>query len=393
MRVDVPPATAASSGTVAIKIVHVISGLSTGGAEMMLYKLLSRLNQASFTSAVVSLVPIGPIGEKIQALNVPVRTLGMRRKVPNPAGLYRLARWLRQDPPDLIQTWMYHADLLGGLAAKFAGGIPVIWNIRHGTFDDQGGKWSSHWTMKACIPLSRWLPTRIVCCSEASQRMHISVGYAADRMVVIPNGFDLTAFKPNPAARLSVRRELDIPAEAFLIGQVGRFDAQKDHWTFIQAAAQLLAYSPGVHFLLCGDGITWGNAELAGWIATTGIGHRCHLLGHREDIPRLTAACDIATSSSSHGEGFSNVIGEAMACGVPCVVTDVGDAALIVRETGRVVPPQNPEALAQNWRALLELGREGRERLGRAAHSRIGENFNLPVIVAKYQKLYEEIAT
>jgi glycosyltransferase involved in cell wall biosynthesis len=212
-------------------------------------------------------------------------------------------------------------------------------------------------------------------------------------MIVIPNGFDLSAFMPNPAARASVCQELAIAPETLLIGLVGRFDAQKDHQTFIQAAARLLQQCPEVRFLICGDEITWENSTLADWIDAAGIRHHCHLLGRREDIPRLTAAFDIAVSSSSHGEGFSNVIGEAMACGVPCVVTDVGDAALIVGDTGRVVPPRNPETLASNWHALIALGAEGRERLGRAARDRIAANFNLPVIVAKYEKLYEEIAT
>ncbi len=151
-----------------MKIVHVISGLSTGGAEMMLYKLLSLLNRTAFETEVVSLVAVGPVGEQIQALQVPVWTLGMRRRVPNPVGLYRLVHRLRQDPPHLLQTWMYHADLIGGLAAKLAGGIPVVWNIRHGTFGAQGGNRSSRLAMKACGPLSRWLPTRIICCSEVS---------------------------------------------------------------------------------------------------------------------------------------------------------------------------------------------------------------------------------
>src|SRR5262249_25827914 len=275
---------------------------------------LSLLNHTTFDTAVVSLVAIGPIGEKIQALGVPVWTLGMRRKVPNPAGLYRLGHRLRQDPPHLFQTLMDHAGFPCRLAGKLAGGIPVVWNIRHGTFDAQGGNRSSHLAMKACAPLSRWLPTRIICCSEVSRRVHIAFGYAADRMIVIPNGFDLAAFRPDPAARLSVRCELGIPAEAPLIGLVGRFEAQKDHRTFIRAAAQLHTHLPDVRFLFCGDGITWDNAELAGWIDAAGIRSRCYLLGRRNDVPRLTAALDLASSSSSHGEGFSNVIGEAMAC-------------------------------------------------------------------------------
>ena len=146
-----------------MKLVHLIAGLSTGGAEMMLYKLLSGLNPTSFQTEVVSLADVGSTRKKIEALGVTVRTLGMRPGVPNPLGLWRLAHWLRRDPPAMIQTWMYHADLIGGLAAKLAGGIPVVWNIRHSTLDPPGYKWSSRWTALACARLSRWLPTRIIC--------------------------------------------------------------------------------------------------------------------------------------------------------------------------------------------------------------------------------------
>ena len=212
-------------------------------------------------------------------------------------------------------------------------------------------------------------------------------------MVVIPNGFDLAAFRPDPPARWSVRHELSIPAETPLIGLVGRFHPQKDHQTFVQAAAWLHTRLPETHFLLCGDGITWENPTLAAWIETAGLRPCFHLLGRRDDIPRLTAALDLASSSSAYGEGFSNVIGEAMACGVPCVVTDVGDAALLVGSTGRVVPPRTPQALAQEWYALLALEREGKEQLGRAARQRIEAHFSLPAIVARYEALYAALAS
>ncbi len=141
--------------------------------------------------------------------------------------------------------------------------------------------------------------------------------------------------------------------------------------------------------MLCGDAVHWENHELVGWIDAAGIRERCHLLGRREDIPRLNAALDLA-SSSSCGEGFPNVIGEAMACGVPCVVTDVGDSALIVGDTGRVVPPKNPEALAGAWRELIERGPEQRHQLGAAARCRVGKHYSLQAIVAQYEKLYED---
>ena len=210
-------------------------------------------------------------------------------------------------------------------------------------------------------------------------------------MIVIPNGTDLSAFRPNQGARHSVRKELEIPEEAPLIGLVGRFHPHKDHYNFLRAASSLYRDRRDVHFVLCGDEVTWQNSRLVGWIQEAGIQQCSHLLGRRDDIPRLTAALDIATSSS-FGESFANVIVEAMSCGVPCVVTDVGDSAVIVGNTGRVVPPQNPQKLAHALRELLGLGHTGRTRLGIAARSRIQEYFDLPGAVARYENVYQELA-
>ncbi|OPY60148.1 MAG: putative glycosyltransferase EpsF [Pelotomaculum sp. PtaU1.Bin065] len=373
------------------KILHIITGLNTGGAEMMLYKIISDIDRAAVAVEVISLLNIGAVGRKIQDLGVPVHALGMRRGVPNPLYILRLARRLREDPPNCIQTWMYHADLIGGLAAKLAGSIPVTWGIRHSNLDPQGTKRTTLWAAKACARLSRRLPARIVCCSEASRRVHTELGYAADKMVVIPNGFDLAVFKPDPKARLDVRQELGIPEEGLLIGLIGRFAPQKDHYNFVCAAAHLNACLPNIHFLLCGAGVTRENPELIKWISDAGILSQCHLLGEREDMPRLTASLDIATSSS-YSEGFPNVIGEAMACGVPCVVTDAGDSALIAGKTGKVVPPKDPRALSEGWLELLKMNAEGRKRLGWAARQRIEEHFSLPSIVNKYNALYKEVA-
>ncbi len=357
---------------------------------MMLYKLLSGLDSSICQAKVISITDIGPVGEKIETLGVPVQALGMRRGVPNPLGILGLATWLRQDSPDVLQTWMYHADLIGGFAAKLAGGIPVIWGIRQSDVAPQGNKQSTIWTAKTCARLSSWLPTQIVCCSEASQRYHTALGYAADKMVLIPNGFELASFRPNPAARLLVRKELGIPAETILIGLVGRFDPRKDHRNFIEAAGKLHTRLPDVHFLLCGDSITWKNPELTQWIESAGIRNNCHLLGRRDDIPRLTAALDIATSSS-YSEGFANAIGEAMACGVPCVVTDVGDSALLVGTTGKVVPCRNSQALAEAWCDSIEMGSQGRYLLGQKARHRIEQHFSLSAIIDRYQALYQQI--
>jgi glycosyltransferase involved in cell wall biosynthesis len=238
--------------------------------------------------------------------------------------------------------------------------------------------------------LSRRIPARIVCCSEATRRVHVQMGYASDKMLVIPNGIDLGRFRPDPRARRSVRAELGLDSEAPLIGMVARFHPLKDHSTFVQAASRL-AQLLDVHFLLCGAGIDVENAELASWIEQAGLSDRFHLLGRREDTPRLFASLDLSTLSS-RSEAFPLVVGEAMACGVPCVVTDVGDAAVIVGTTGIVVPPQDPGALAEAWRRLIEDGPELRRRLGDLARQRIEERYGLADVVTEYECLYRSLA-
>lgn len=376
-----------------IRILHIITGLNVGGAEMMLYKLLGEMDREGFISEVISLTNIGPVGRGIEKLGISVRALNMKPGIPDPIRMLRLVKLLKQTNDDVIQTWMYHADLIGGMAARMAGKTKIVWGIRQSDLDSIKSKKRTIWTVKACARISNWVPKYIICCSEASQQIHTTIGYAADKMLVIPNGFNIDIFKPSIEYRQEVRKELDIKQNAVLIGLIARFDPQKDHHTFIEGARSLLSDYPDPHFLLCGDGITWENETLARWFESANVNKKqFHLLGGRRDIPRLTAALDIASSSSAYGEGFSNVIGEAMACGVPCVVTDVGDSAKIVSETGWVVPIKEPEALADAWRQAIKIGRNGRKSMGNAARRRITDKYSLPRIAARYQKLYQDIA-
>lgn len=369
-----------------MKILHLITGLSTGGAETMLYKLVSKMDRDKFEIQVISLTDIGPIGEKIEELGIPVRSLGMARGIPDPRMIFKLAKWLRRDTPDLIQTWMYHADLVGGVAAKISGVIPVVWNIRHSNLDPEGNKKTTIWTAKACAKLSYFLPLKIICCSYASKEVHNYLGYNKNKMIVIPNGFDLDVFSPSKDARKKARRLLGLSDETILVGLIARFDPQKDHKSFFQAAGILHKDYPAVHFMLFGDDISWDNSCISAWIDDADIRPVTHLLGRQGDMPSFQAALDI-TSSSSYGEGFPNVIGEAMACGVPCVVTDVGDSARIVGNSGYVVPPRDSVALANSLKKMIELGEE-RKKLGMLARKRIEDNYSLEKVVSQYEKIY-----
>jgi glycosyltransferase involved in cell wall biosynthesis len=374
-----------------MKIVHVITDLAPGGAEFLLYRILSAMDPVRFENEVISLTDLGSLAGKIRATGVRVRALGMRRSVPNPFAVVRLFRWIRESNADVVQTWMYHSNLLGGVAARMAGDIPVVWGIHQADLDPQWNKRLTLWTAKGAARLSTWLPRCIVFVSQAALHLHAAAGYAG-RMEVIPNGFDLHEFRPDPASRLFLRRELDIPEDAVVIGMASRFHPQKDHQNFIQAAARLHAMTPNVHFVLCGRGVTRENTQLLEWIEEAGIEARCHLLGERRDTARLFAAMDIATSSSA-SEAFPLAVGEGMACGTPCVVTNVGDSARLVGDTGKVVPPGEPRALAAAWRELVEAGPEARRRLGTAARLRIQERFDLSTIVERYQGIYTQLVS
>jgi glycosyltransferase involved in cell wall biosynthesis len=372
-----------------MRVTHVITSLGVGGAEMMLWKLLSRLQQRGFQSEVICVGAMGEVGPRILALGVPVHALGMSRSWPNPLALFELARRIRRFRPDVVQTWMYHANLLGSIACRIATGAPLVWSLHQSNLDPAVNRRRTLWVMRACARFSD-RAAAIVCCSEASRRPHAEFGYPTDKMQVIPIGFDVDLFRPDRSIRNQVRRELGVSSEAPLLGIVARFDVQKDHQTFVEAASHLAQRRPDARFLLCGTDITWQNRQLAMWIDDAGIRDRCLLLGRRDDVPRLMAALDILLSSSC-GEAFPTVLGEAMACGVPCVVTDVGDSALIVGSTGRVVPRRDPRALADACMEMLNLSAEDRRRLGLQSRARIVNNFSLDAVAAAYIRLYTAV--
>jgi glycosyltransferase involved in cell wall biosynthesis len=372
------------------RIAHVITGLPVGGSETMLMKLLAATDRKVWEPEVISLRDVGVMGERIAAMGIPVRALGMRERPADVAAPVRLLSWLRSGRPDVVQTWLYHADLIAGLAA-WAAGVPVIWGIRQSNLQPGGDRRSTIWIARVCALLSRRVPRRIVCCSEASRRNHLEMGYAEQKMIVIPNGFDLRSFHSDPQARTSVRMELGLSDSTPLIGLIARFDPQKDHGTFVAAARRLHRVAPHIHFVLCGKGIDAANGTLQTWISDAGLEAHCHLLGQRDDIPRLTAALDVASLSSAYGEGFPNVIGEAMACAVPCVATDVGECGAIIGDTGTVVPAKDPEALARAWQGMIEAGVEARSRLGAAARRRIENEFDIDIVARRYSRLHEEV--
>jgi glycosyltransferase involved in cell wall biosynthesis len=375
-----------------LRIVHVITGpLGVGGAEVMLHALIQASDPERTWHEVISLTELGCVADRIRELGVRTQALGMSRnrlRIPNPAKVLRLAGLLRELRPHVVQTWLYHADLIGGVAARLAGGCRVFWGIHNSTLDTTHTRRTTRWTVAVCARVSSVVPDGVVSVSRSARDLHVSAGYDPRKFTIIPNGFDLDRFRPDPAARREARSELGISEGAVVIGLPARVDPQKDHRNFVRAAALLASRRREARFLLCGDGTASDNPALVRDLAEHGLLDRSLLLGRRSDMPRILNALDVGTLSSAFGEAFPLAIGEAMACGVPCVVTDLGDSAYLVGDTGRVVPPRDPEALARAWEALADAGPEGRRALGRAARERVAERFSLPHVAGAYEGLY-----
>jgi glycosyltransferase involved in cell wall biosynthesis len=372
-----------------IRVVHIISGLLTGGTESTLYKLLVHMDSARFEHAVVSLADgVWPMVARIEGLGVPVYRIGFRAKAPSPVATLRLASLVRGLHPDLIQGWMYHGNVAAQmLSAVLPATIPVVWNI----CATQSALHHQNLTTAIAIWLGARLsslPARIITDSVSCARVHQrDLKYTASNWEIIPNGFDLRQFQPSPAARLDVRSELFLAPDTLLVGLIGRYHPVKDHDGFLKAAALLSQRTPKAHFLLAGRGVR-DNQALVNQALSLGLSRTVHFLRERGDMPRLTAALDIAVSSS-YSESFPNVVGEAMCCGVPCVVTDVGDSAWLVGDTGLVVPPRDPAALAAACGDLAMQGSEARHRLGLRARQRVVDRFAIGSAAARQEEVYE----
>lgn len=370
-----------------LRILHLITSLDIGGAEMQLAKLLTRTDPARFRASVVCLINVGSVGEKIRAQGIPVYSLGMKRSIPSLFAIWRLRRLIALERPEILQTWLYHADLLGLMVGKLARVPSLVWNVRCSWVDMEHYPKLSKLVLKILARLSM-IPDAVIVNSEAGRAVHLKIGYRPKRFEIIPNGFELDRFRPNESARQWLRRESQLSDDDVIIGLVARYDPMKDHKTFL-AAARIVGERHGqAYFILCGTSVDTNNVELNGLIDLYEIRNRVRVLGVRSDMEIITAGFDIACSSSAFGEGFSNAIAEAMACGVPCAVTDVGDSSHIVGFTGKVVPPQDPTGLADALCELIEAGPGIRKELGEKARARIAERYDIKAMAANYDQLY-----
>jgi len=369
-----------------MRIVHVITDLDTGGAEIMLYKLLYSMRyDKPCKFLVVSLMGEGRITNMIKELGIRVETLNLNQgERPGYKNLRNLKNFIKTFNPDIVQGWMYHGNIAATISILFFSRkhkkIKLFWNIRQTLYDISNEKRQTRWL----IILSRWLsflPYSIIYNSTLSMEQHTAMGFSDKKINMIPNGFDLQKFRPDQNHRQQLREELEVSEDTILIGHISRFHPMKDHATFFRAIDRVTEniYNSGnkqeVLFLLAGHKVEdklSSNASI-------------RFLGQRDDIPRVMSALDILVSSSAWGEGFPNVVGEAMASEVPCVVTDVGDSANIVGKYGKVCTVSNDHCIADS---LLQLIRNKEERkiLGKQARKRIKEKYSMGKIKKEYLK-------
>lgn len=375
-----------------ITVVHVIIGLERGGAETMLRRLVEAHLQpeSTYRHIVISLTGVGYHGSDLREKGVEVYALGLN----SPLSLFRVFRVLvsilRRVRPDVVQTWMYHADLLGGLAARLAHSPPVIWGI-HTYAIDHGVSRTTRLVRTLCAWASSFLPVRILCVAEAAFRAHVAAGYDAKKFSVLPNGFDVSKLPLSPSERERVRTLLGIGGNGSLVGIVGRFNPDKDFRNFIWASANVLAEKSDVRFLMVGNGTGQENSQIDQWISELKIDPgRFIRLGASNDVLPLMSAMDVYCSSS-RSEAFPLVIGEAMLMACPCVATDVGDTARLLGDSGILVPPMDSSALGRGILTVLQMEPAQRSHLGRRARERIVSQYSMQAYMSKLEQIYADV--
>ena len=371
-----------------MRVLHVITAMGVGGAERMLSKLAAADALADTEQRVIAMLPGGGLVAPMRSAGTCVDELDFLGGVPVLKGALGMARIVRGYDPDLVQGWLYHGNLGAALArAVSRRRIPLVWGIRQSLSTLEGENFMAH----IAIALNRWCssrPDRVLFNSRTSLLEHRAAGFDTRRADYLPNGFETRRFAPDPAARARWRAEWRAGPETVVFGLLARYHPAKDHAGFLEAAARVHAERPDTRFVLAGTGVDETNPALTDALRKTGLADRVHLLGERHDVADVLAAIDVYVSSSARIEAFSNSVGEAMSCAVPCVVTDIGDSPAVIGDTGLVVPPRNPAALAAAMIDMVDKSPATRAALGERARRRIVDEFDIESVARRYAELY-----
>jgi glycosyltransferase involved in cell wall biosynthesis len=369
------------------KVIHIITGLGDGGAEAILVQLIKNQHNPS-NHTVVSLTDKGKYGEILTDLGVPLITLNLSMSFHSIRSIVKLFKYIKSNDGSTIQTWMYHADLLGGIVSRLAGNRKVFWGIHNTILDIKKSKFTTILISRINSILSYWVPCRIICCAEYAKDVHVLIGFCEKKIVIVNNGYDTSVFKPNIESGLSLRNKLYIDSDFFVIGMVARFDPYKDHYNLLAAVSLLKKYNVKFKCVLVGEGIIDSNCILTKWIDDMQLSNNIVLLGPRNDIVKIMNMFNIHVLSS-FAEAFPNVLSESMSCATPVVSTDVGDARYIVGDTGWVVPSKDPNALCEAiMSAYIEHETPKWNERCQLSRRRVKYLFNVKRMVLSYEAVW-----
>jgi glycosyltransferase involved in cell wall biosynthesis len=375
-----------------MKVLHVITGLTAGGAERMLHNLMCSTTRKVVDPMVVSLMDAGKFGPLINNLGIPVITVGMKRGVPSLSGTIKLLKTTKQFKPDIVQGWMYHGNVAAHLVHRISAPkhSALLYNIRQTLYDIKKERPLTQKIIKLEARFSK-KTSSVIYNTYVGARQHEEFGYDPTKTVVIPNGVDCNLFQKNTEVREATRNSLNISEENILIGIAARFHPMKNYPCFIRCAAKIHEEFPKTRFIMVGENVTTAEKEILALQQKYETANFIMPLGEWSKMLSFFNSLDILTSCSSWGEGFSNSIAEASACEVPCVVTDIGDSKEIIGGNGIVIPPDDDQALIDAWRNLIVRSATERYELGSKARSRILEKYSLPKIVQMYESLYSSL--
>lgn len=373
-----------------VRILHTITDLEMGGAEMMLLRLLAAADRRRVDGRVLSLMPPGPLDRPFRD-HAEVESLGMARSAPRLRHLVRLARMARRSAADVHQGWMYHGNLAAtALHAMQRRPSSLVWSVHHSLTDIRNEKPLSQRLIGLSARLSR-RAAAIIYVSSVSAQQHEAIGFDPSRRIIIPNGVDTDLFRPDGVAADRLRQATGAPSGRALVGMIARINPSKDHPRLIRAAGEVVRRGGDLQLVLIGDGVDPSDAAIAAALGDAALGDRISFLGLRDDVPSLMAGFDLLVTPSAYGEAFPVVVAEAMAAGVPCIATDLGDCAMLIGGTGSIIPPRDTAALVAALEQWLGRSADERRAAGAAARARIVANFTLQAVARRYEALYASL--
>jgi glycosyltransferase involved in cell wall biosynthesis len=369
-----------------IKIVFIIVSLKTGGAQSMLLRLLNEIDKNRFNVTVISLTDGGDLGQSVIDLEIPLITANIKKNIFNIFALIKLCKIIQKIAPDVVHTWMYHSDLIGGLLAKILHVPRIVWGVRSADFISVDTPLSTKLVVKLCAKLSRSIPNVIIYNSQKGLTYHENLGYTKNKSHVIYNGVDIDRFKPQDINYIKLRRMLSIAENKKIIGIVARYDYLKNHKGFVKMAKFINDCDDSCDFLMIGENIK-DNKKLLSLIEQNNLLKNFHLLDSISNIEDIISGLN-AVVITSLSEAFPNVMIEAMACGIPCFSTDVGDVEQLTYDREWLVSVEDMEKLANVCVQYLDLDAIVQKNIKENMIKYARKNYSSKIIVERYEAIY-----